>query len=286
VSAYIADLVEGFRAPEQTAGSEIRLEQIVAPKDVSGQEIEDEIRALEENADAAVEHEEIAETVIELEEVDEVPVEYEALVEPGPDGAGDDGPPGRRGPSSSSSRPRRRGRRLLIAAVALGSLATAGSLAVSQGDNGSSGTAPEQVATDPPQQATEAPAASAGSERAAEPAAEPRNQRSRFAVWSGNARVTYEDGTKDEMTVSLRIGPLEPGKEVGTAKMVQNGTECSGTLTSLGRVDGVFRFSYRERNTSQCVARGRITLTPAGEGRLAYEEKTEISVNRGTLTRD
>lgn len=289
ISAYITSLVDEPRASEQVAESEIDLEAIARPPEVAAPERSAALDEVVEAGEVAeleaiakpheiVEAEEIAETETEIEEPVEAFVEYEALVEPGPEAEADGPPSPPHAPArrSSAAPRRRRGWRLLIAAVALGGLATAGSLAVSQGDPGGPSATPapsEQVAERPdPSPSPAAPA----------PAEDPPG----FGNWSGQVRVVYEDGTRDEMDVALRIGVLEPGKMVGTSTARQNGTECRGSLTSLGRLDGVFRFAYREQNTAECIAKGRVNLTLLSEDRLAYEEITSASVNRGILTRD
>lgn len=268
VSAYIENLVAQLDGQPPLAEAAGRLEAIAQLPSPPAPRIADDAPAEPEELPApAAAGPQVFEAEAEAIELpDELVVAEE--IHPAPSKP----PPVPPEPVRSNRPPRRpRGRRLAVAAVALAALATAGSLAVSQGDSGTTAPAPapeaDVPAEDSPPTAPEAP------------------KPDPIEKWVGDARVIYDDGTTDELSVVMKIGPLSPGEEVGTAKMTQNGTECGGTLTSLGRVDRVFRFSYREENTEQCVASGRITLTPAGKGRLAYEEKTEISVNRGILTR-
>lgn len=250
LSSYIAGLVEELRSSEEIPESQVALEELAAP-----------------------------------------PVSPSGAAPATP------GPPSPPAPPSPPSPPegrspqahaRRRGpRRLLIATVAVGSLALASSLALSQGDPTPT-PEPPRIAAEPPAPAP-GPAPDAADPAASAPEPDPPRQQSgpvRFGDWSGEARVLYEDGTRDAFTISFRVGAVEPGKVVGTAVTTQGETTCRGSLTSLGRVDGVFRFAYRESNTAECVASSRIWLTPRGDHRLAYKEVTDLSVNRGTLTRD
>jgi hypothetical protein len=105
-----------------------------------------------------------------------------------------------------------------------------------------------------------------------------------IGTWEGRVEIQYQSGFKDHMDQTITIRGLETGAEVGFSRSQQNGGSCKGPLTFLGTQGSAYRFRYTELNTDQCIATGRITMTPRSDGRIAYTEVTRSSVNRGVLS--
>jgi hypothetical protein len=105
-----------------------------------------------------------------------------------------------------------------------------------------------------------------------------------IGTWEGRVTINYQSGFNDHMDQTITIRGLETGAEAGFSRSRQNGGSCKGPLTFLGTQGSAYRFRYDELNTEQCIATGRISMTPRSDGRIDYTEVTRSSVNRGVLS--
>ena len=103
--------------------------------------------------------------------------------------------------------------------------------------------------------------------------------------WRGKIAVRYESGFSDKLTQTISVDAVAEGEVAGFSRSRQNGGSCWGPLTFTGMRGDAYAFDYRERNTDECIARGKVTLTPRGEAAMDYREVTKSSVNRGVLIR-